>query len=154
MRERNLKLLAGICLTLLGVIGIVFQIVFIVGILTSPAKDNPILIAFIVTIMIELIFTTIGIVFLRSVFKKDKKSKQLKISGIEKKGKVVDIVKTKYTVNKRHLMKIIVKTDDGKVYHSEGDSEKKIRNYYKIGDKATVLVSSENEKDYEVQLYL
>ena len=57
MRERNLKLLAGICLTLLGVIGIVFQIVFIVGILTSPAKDNPILIAFIVTIMIELIFS-------------------------------------------------------------------------------------------------
>ena len=30
----------------------------------------------------------------------------------------------------------------------------KRRNYYKIGDKATVLASSENEKDYEVQLYL
>ncbi len=148
MKDRHVQWILGIIFSAIGTLGILlsfFMLTVYKKDMASGGFDLPIHIMF---FLIALPFAIIGYVFLWGAFRKSAKSRRLRQYGIVKRGEIVEFERTDYYVNNRRLELVIVQTQDGEIYRSEG----LLKNDYNYGDELDILVDPQDNRIYEVLL--
>ncbi|MDO5095865.1 MAG: DUF3592 domain-containing protein [Peptostreptococcaceae bacterium] len=148
MRDRHVQWILGIVFSGIGTFITMLSFILLPVFREDASTGRLDFPVHLMLLVIALPFALIGFFMLWNAIRQTMKSRRLRQYGIVKRGEIVDFEKTTYRVNHRYLECVIVQTQDGEIYRSEGLFDNK----YNYGDELEILVDPQDTRVYEVLL--
>lgn len=149
LKESLVKIIVASVFTINGLIFTTIGLLIKAGVLpTDTPKDQSL--ASIIMLIVGVPVLILGLFVTYLIIKSKLNHSLLEKDGIKKIATVVDYEQTNFSMNGQTIYKLLVATDDGKFYSSEGYGFARLSHKYKINDKVDLLIHPKNDKIYKV----